>query len=187
VAHARSGGFALASRGRARAFHDYTVRMSTAEPHAVIEPCGGPGRRGVFLGDLVRIESDAEGLVAERRAPRAAFVWLRPGVTLDDAGPWSEEGETWQRLRVRFPPGVPTHSPEQVFHLDAAGLVRRHDYTAEVFGSWATAAHYCRGHRGFDGLVFPTRRQVLPRARAGRRRPFPTLVWIEIDALAVVR
>jgi len=217
VARARSGGFALASRGRARAFRACTVRVSTAEPRAVIEPYGGGGRRGVFLGDRVRLETTAGALLAERRAPRAAFAgwrralwwdrldalyfggyalwnylttpWLlvRPGVTVDEAGPWSEDGHAWQRLRVRFPPDVPTHSREQVFYVDAAGLLRRHDYTAEVFGSWATAAHYCHAHRRFDGLVLPTRRRVLPRARSGRRRPFPTLVWIDLDAVTVVR
>jgi hypothetical protein len=78
VARARSGGFALAARGRPRAFREYTVRVATAKPMAVIEPYGGQGRRGVFLGDQVRIETIAGLVVAERHAPRAAFgEWRR--------------------------------------------------------------------------------------------------------------
>lgn len=33
--------------------------------------------------------------------------------------------------------------------------------------------------------VLPTRRRVLPRTGSGRPRPFPTLVWIEVDDVAV--
>ena len=31
-------------------------------------------------------------------------------------------------------PQVPTHSALQTFHVDAAGLLLRHDYTADVIG-----------------------------------------------------
>ncbi|MFQ5898028.1 MAG: hypothetical protein ACE5JN_07255 [Candidatus Methylomirabilia bacterium] len=67
----------------------------------------------------------------------------------------------------------------------AAGLLRRLDYTAEVFGHWAKAAHYCWEHKEFSGLVIPTRRKVFPRTKTGHPRRYPTLVWIEVDDIVV--
>jgi hypothetical protein len=56
----------------------------------------------------------------------------------------------------------------------------RLDYTAEVFGQWAKAAHYCWDHKNFSGLIVPTRRRVFPRTSDAHPRTFPTLVWIEL-------
>lgn len=108
------------------------------------------------------------------------FLLTNPGFEIREIDPWPEGNETWRRLQVHFPPGVATHSPEQVFYFDEGGLLRRHDYTAEVFGSWAKAAHYCSEHKEFSGLVVPTRRRVFPRKKNGQIRRHPLLVWIEI-------
>lgn len=216
VARVRSGGFALASRGRPRAFRAYEATITTGRPRVVITPYPAPGRRGVFEGDTVRIETADGRLVAARAGARLAFrrfrrqlwwdrldalyfagyalwnyfttpfLFTRPGFALREGEPWSEAGRTWRRLHVTFPPDVPTHCPEQVFYFDAGGVLQRLDYTAEVFGRWARAAHYCAGHRAFDGLLVPTRRRVHPRAASGRPRPFPTLVWIEVDDVRVI-
>jgi hypothetical protein len=159
----------------------------------------------------VRVETAAGAVTAAREHPRAAFgdlrhrlwwdrldilyfgtyaiwtyistpfVFLREGYELRELDPWDEGGETWRRLAVTFPDGVQTHSREQVFYIDEAGLIRRHDYTAEPFGGWAKAAHYCFEHRSFDGLLLPTRRLVYPRRADNRPRPHPRLVWIEVS------
>ena len=117
----------------------------------------------------------------------APFVFAREGYELTELDPWEEEGERWERLGVRFPSSVHTHSREQVFYIDAAGLIRRHDYTAEPIGAWAKAAHYCTGHETFDGLIVPTRRFVYPRRPDNRPRAHPRLVWIEVPTARVVR
>jgi hypothetical protein len=70
--------------------------------------------------------------------------------------------------------------------VDGEGRLRRHDYTAEVIGSYARAAHYSEDHRWVDGLLVPHRRRVYPRRRDGRPLGFPTLIWIDIDAVTVV-
>jgi hypothetical protein len=170
----------------------------------VLEPDGG-----------VRIETDAGELVEARENPRAAFrdlrhklwwdrldilyfgtyamwtyistpfVFAREGYELAELDPWEERGERWRRLAVRFPEDAHTHSREQVFHIDANGLIRRHDYTAEPLGSWANAAHYCLDHQSFDGLILPTRRRVYPRKHSGERRARPLLVWIDVPAATV--
>ncbi len=115
------------------------------------------------------------------------FVLAREDYRVRELGPWQENGERWQRLAVTFPEHVHTHSREQVFYIDANGLIRRHDYTAEPIGGWAKAAHYCLEHRSFDGFVLPTRRRVYPRRADNRRRAGPLLVWIEVPSGAVRR
>lgn len=206
-ARVQSGGFAFASHFTGRALRDFRATVSTGGPHAVFEPYPGGGRRGVFTGSEVRIESGA-GEVLERRAdPRAAFRSLRHNVWWDDLdtlyfagyalwnylnapflfarGGFEVREEGPRTLAVRFPADVPTHSREQRFTYDDQLRLARHDYTAEPFGSWARAAHLCRAHSRAGGLLFATSRRVYPRGPGGRPLPFPTLVWIEIDQIDV--
>lgn len=201
-----SGGFALASKLVAGKVRSFEATLSTHEPRTEIHDFTGPGRRGVFEPDRVRIESADGELLSKRADPRsrflggrrllwwdsldvlhfagyalwnymcAPFVFARPGFEVREIEPW--EGN--RRLEVTFPPDVPTHSREQVFHFDGSARLVRLDYTAEVFGRWARSVHLCEGHREFGGLVWPTSRRVYPRARSGKPRPFPTLVWIEV-------
>lgn len=107
------------------------------------------------------------------------------GVAVTEGAVRAERGDRWRRLEVQFPPGIHTHSPRQTFHVDAAGLVRRHDYVAEPVGRWAHAAHYCSQHERFGGLVVATRRRVVPRGPGGRALGHPTLVALDIDQIEV--
>lgn len=115
------------------------------------------------------------------------FLFLRTGFAFRplDPAPGDPPGTT--RLHVTFPDDVPTHSREQVFHFDAERLLRRIDYTAEVVGGWAHAAHFCEEYRTFDGLRVPTRRRVLPLLIGERPLPGPTLVAIDVHELRGVR
>jgi hypothetical protein len=113
------------------------------------------------------------------------LLLTRSGVEVSEGDPWQERGETWRRLEVQFPAGLHTHSAHQTFYVDSAGLIRRHDYTAEPIGRWAHAAHYCDDHETFDGLVFPTRRRVHPIGPGGRALPRPTLVALDIEHITV--
>ncbi|WP_225992738.1 hypothetical protein [Actinomadura rudentiformis] len=113
------------------------------------------------------------------------MLLTRAGVTITEGDIWPEAGEHWRRLEVGFPPDLHTHSPHQTFHVDAAGLIRRHDYVAHPVGGWARAAHYCNDHRDFAGLVFPTRRRVVPRGLGGRTLAHPILVAIDIDHIEI--
>lgn len=107
------------------------------------------------------------------------------GVEAREGEPWSQDGETWRRLDVTFPPGLDTHSQRQTFYFDDRVLLRRHDYVAEVVGGWAHGAHYCADHVEAGGLVFPTRRWVRPIGPRNRSLPFPTMVWLRLSELAV--
>jgi len=204
------GGVALPLRFQRGKLADYTGEVSTRVPRVVLSPYPAEGKRGVLEPDRVRIESlDGEVLV-ERTDPRAAFGGRRnlwwddldllyfaayalwgylcapfmlagEGFEVTDEEPWHEDGETWEGIRVTFPPDVPAHSREQSYWFGQDGLIRRNDYTAEVFGPWAKAAHYCWDYREFDGFMVPTRRRAMPRG-PGRRplRRIP-LVSIAID------
>ena len=215
VAHIRCGGAALPLRLKFGAFKSYEARISTTEPRITFSPFAGKRNRGVFLGDRVRIESETGQILAKRANAKTAFssfrhnlywdnldalyfggyaIWnyfsapflfLREGFEIREIEPWKESGQTWRRLHVSFPPNIPTHSREQVFYFNSEGLIMRLDYTAEVFGGWAKAAHYCSDHKNFSGLIVPTHRRVLPRKSNNFPRSFPILVWIEVEQIAI--
>jgi hypothetical protein len=215
VAHIRCGGAALPLRLKFGAFKSYEARISTTEPRITFSPFAGKRNRGVFLGDRVRIESETGQILAKRANAKTAFssfrhnlywdnldalyfggyaIWnyfsapfllLREGFEIREIEPWKESGQTWRRLHVSFPPNIPTHSREQVFYFNSDGLIMRLDYTAEVFGGWAKAAHYCSDHKNFSGLIVPTHRRVLPRKSNNFPRSFPILVWIEVEQIAI--
>jgi hypothetical protein len=113
------------------------------------------------------------------------LLLTREGVEVSAGEQWTEGGETWRRLEVRFPSDVDTHSERQSFYWDARSVLRRHDYVAEPVGRWARTAHYCDEHVRAGGLVFPTRRWVRPVGLRNRSLPLPTLVWIELSELHV--
>ena len=216
VAHIRCGGAALPLRFKFGVFKSYEARLSTTTPNILFRPYAGKQNQGIFLGDAVRIESETGQILDARENPKEAFnsfrhkfywdnldalyfggyaIWnyftapflfLRQGFEIREIDPWEEKGQAWRRLHVTFPPDVPTHSREQVFYFNSEGLLMRLDYTAEVFGEWAKAAHYCLDHKNFSGLIIPTRRRVFPRKSDGNPRSFPTLVWIELDDLTVI-
>jgi hypothetical protein len=110
---------------------------------------------------------------------------LREDVDVKEVSPWHSDEQELRRLEVDFPDGLDTHSLRQTFYIDAHGLLRRHDYVADVVGRWARAAHLCADHVTADGLVFPTRRWVRPIGPRNRPLPFPTMVWIQLEELRV--
>lgn len=112
------------------------------------------------------------------------FVLVRDDIEIEALDPWRQScPHPWRRLAVHFPDHLHTHSAEQVLYFDERLRLRRHDYTAEAFGSWAEAAHFTSSYQEFGGLAVPTRRRVYPRKRNNRHRPHPLLVWIDIQDL----
>jgi hypothetical protein len=114
-----------------------------------------------------------------------AFLLLNPGFVVNEIESWDEDGERWRRLHVIFPANVPPHCTEQIFYFNYRGFIVRHDYTAEVFGKWAKAAHYSREHKDFNGFVIPTRRRVFPRRCSGHPLRLVTLVSIRINDVKI--
>ena len=125
--------------------------------------------------------SGVEGVRRDLRLGYVPFIFMREGFRIEDEDPWHEGGETWKGIRVTFPPGVPAHSRKQSYWFGPDGLLRRNDYTAEVFGGWAKAAHYCWDYRDFGGFMIPTRRKAMPRGPGRRPVRRIALVSIAID------
>ncbi|MDT7684324.1 MAG: hypothetical protein QOG57_4634 [Pseudonocardiales bacterium] len=76
------------------------------------------------------------------------FLLTGPDFQSHELEPWQEQGQTWRRLAVTFPDGLATHNRDQTSYFDDTGLLRRHDYNADVFGG-AAAANYSDRHRTF--------------------------------------
>src|SRR5712691_4115682 len=79
------------------------------------------------------------------------FLFTYPGVQAREIEPWQEEGQTWRRLRVTYPPTIATHTPKQTFYYDADGMQRRLGYVVQVNGN-AVIAHYTDEPKTFGGL-----------------------------------
>jgi hypothetical protein len=201
-------GWAFVLKRQRGAFDGFTGTVSTAEPRVILDPYREPGRRGVLEHGNVRIEDEDGQTVLERENPRsyfkgrrnlwwddldllyfggyalwgyinAPFIFRSPDYEVEEIEPWQENGEAWRGLRVRFPDDVPAHSREQRYYFGADGLLRRNDYTAEVFGGWAKATHYCWEHETFSGLTMPTHRKALPRLPNGK--PLRQFALVEIN------
>jgi hypothetical protein len=108
------------------------------------------------------------------------FLFLRNGFKFEELEPFSGPFGTWSRLCVTFPDDIPTHCKTQILYFDENWVLRRLDYTAEVVGRWAHAAHLCDEYREFDGLKIPTRRRVFPLVLGNKPLPGPTLVAIDV-------
>lgn len=201
-----SGGLAFALHLQPQALKQLRVELQPQAQRVRLGDFHRLGWCGEWTPQRVALYDEQHRCVAQREAPRERFKafarqlwWDRldilyfagyalwnylsfpylltlPGVQLRSEGR--------QRLYAQFDGSIATHSREQVFHLDAALGLRRHDYTAQVIGSWARAANLCLASERVAGLRFYTRRKVYPsRGTLAAPLPFPTLVWIEIDDL----
>jgi hypothetical protein len=108
------------------------------------------------------------------------FLLAAPGVETEDAGEWTENGETWKRLKVTFPKEIATHSTNQTLYVDASGLIKRHDYDVEIAGN-TPGAHYVGGYTEVQGIKFPTERRIFPRQPDGKAMAEPLVVSIDLS------
>jgi hypothetical protein len=201
-------GWVLRLKGRTP-FRHAQVGVRVAEPAGSIEPIDREGNRGVVEGHRVWIESRAGGVIESRHGARELllsrrrrFFWDRidqacfsivafwnyltmPSLLLRDDIEWREVGESV--LEATFPDGFATHCSTQRFRFNPRnGLLVQHDYTAEMIGRWACAAHTVIEHRSWQGIPYPSRRVVTPRRRNGRPRRWPVLVEIDVHDWRIV-
>jgi hypothetical protein len=190
VDRVRAAADSISEPGRRGVFEDGAVRIEdgrggvlASRAHPREQFFGRPGLRRNFRWD----ELDATYFAgyAWWNYINVPYLFLRHGVEVVEGEPSEHHGEVWRRLDATFPPGLDTHSRRQTFYYDSELRLRRHDYTAEVVGGWAHAAHMCAGHVEVDGLVFPTSRRVTPIGPGGRVLPHPALVWLELSEIEV--
>ncbi len=174
----RCGGIAMALKGRPGVLGELAASVDTRRPHVQFDRLGTfdgvDGRPPRIARRLRWTDRDVLHFTgyALWNYITAPFMLANDDVTVEElAG---------RRFRVTFPPDLPTHSRSQTVHLGPDGRITRIDYTAEVFGPWARAAHHCLVHERIDGLLFATRRLVVPRGLPG-----PPLVTISIDDITL--
>src|SRR6266851_799737 len=208
--HGIDGGVLWGAKGKAGVLDDVTITVDLRNEKASHYPFGSPDRRSRFEPQRVALENANGEVLEELLQPRSSFqghtletpwsdlqlayfagcaMWTylntpflltRPGVEATEAEPWREAGETWRRLKVRFPPEIATHSTEQTLYFDQDGLLRRHDYDVEISGGTG-AAHYVSDLKEFSGIVFPTKRRIFPRQPDGHAAPEALVVSIDLD------
>jgi hypothetical protein len=213
TAHLVQGGALWGLKGKAGLLDDTSVTVDLRREHASHAPFGSPNRKSSFSPAIVELQTaDGETLEA-LPWPRASFaghtletpwtdlqlayfagcaMWTylnmpfllaAPGVESSELEPWNEQGETWRRLRVRFPDDIATHSTEQTLYVDAQGLLKRHDYDVEIAGD-TPGAHYVSDYVEVQGIKFPTRRRIYPRQPDGQ--PVTELLVVSIDLDRIV-
>jgi hypothetical protein len=206
TASASIGGGLWAAKGKAGILNNVVVEVDCHRQHVVMS--SSPERHSVYAPGRTTIETADGKIVASRDNPRAAFeghvtntqwdnlhlvyftgyaMWTYltspfllklPNVRTEEIEPWDEQGNIYRRLKVTFTPEIATHSTEQIFYFDKAGLLRRQDYNADVLGG-LPAANYASEHKEFSGLVIPTRRRVYLRRPDGQ--PVLDQVVVAID------
>jgi hypothetical protein len=189
---------------------DVNVRVGLRREWASHSPFVEPGWRTSFEPHRVAIETSDGHVVEERLLPRDSFTdhgldtpWDRlqlayfagyamwtylttpflfamDGVSAEELPPWHENGEPWRRLKVTFPPGMATHSTVQTFYVGSDGLLKRHDYDADVLGG-TPAAHYVHEYREISGILVPMKRRVVGRQADGTPAADPLIVTIDLS------
>ena len=114
------------------------------------------------------------------------FLLLQPGLTFTDAGTTQRNGETWDKVTVRFPDGFATHSPVQTFYFGPDGLLRRHDYWVGIMGRIARGARLIHAYQDVDGLRLASRIQMKLGAFGETSVPWPSLGFVDLDEATVV-
>lgn len=199
------GGLLLRLKGHpASSLRDMRARTEIGHPSVRVQPIDEHGNVGVLDGQTVRLESPGGQTLDERPNIRQTLArgkkllrWDRldafyfigytqwtynafPALLWREDVTWRQSGES--TLEVEFAPELPTHSAVQVFHIDpATGLLAGMEYTAEVFASWAKAAHVVEAHGRSDGIPYPARRRIWSQKRDGSPRTSPAPLMVSLD------
>ncbi len=207
-AHASFGGDVWRLKGWPDVFADVRVSIDPHRQHTEYSPFVEAGRHSVYEPSRTAIVTDDGEIIEQRESPRKSFeghtlttrwdpqhliyftgyaMWTYlttpflvklPGFRTEEVEPWDEAGETWRRLKVSFPSSIESHSTEQTFYFDTSGILRRHDYSADVMGG-TSSANYATEPKVFGGIVFPTKRRVY--AVRPDNKPLRERVAVAID------
>lgn len=209
TADLEQGGALWGLKGHAGTLDRTTVTVGLKGEWASHAPFGPQSLRSRFTPDRVALEEADGSLRSELLTPRASFAGHRletpwtdlqlayfagcamwtylnvpfvlawEGVEAEEVEPWTEAGEIWRRLRVRFPAAIATHSAVQTLYVGHDGLLRRHDYDVEIAGN-TPGAHLIDAYAEVSGIQFPARRRIYPRQPDGTAAPEPLVVSIDL-------
>lgn len=198
-----AGGLAFAMK-RQKTLDHVALEVDLQEPHIRLSPFGKQAGTAVLESGSVRIEDPTGQTVSSRVDPRRFFPYGRrlfcwdeldlayfcgyaawnylafPRLLLRTDIAWRQQAP--DTLEAEFPIDFPTHSRRQRFRFDpVTHLLRQHEYTAQVMGSWARAANVVKNHAAWCGIQYASSRRVTPRLPNGRPAWWPVLVWIEVS------
>ena len=98
----------------------------------------------------------------------------------------SERNAAVNKTRMARVTVIPSHSRRQRFLFDRqTGLLRQHNYCADVISRFARAANVVHDHDQSDGLIYPAHRRVTPAGLNGKPLPFPELIDIQVHRYVV--
>ncbi|MEU8241293.1 hypothetical protein AB0C07_23860 [Actinoplanes missouriensis] len=207
------GGVLWAMKGHPGALDDVQVTVDLHRQHTRQEPFFTAGHHTDFTPGRIAVETEDGQVVEELLDPRASFAghepttpWTRlklayfsgyamwtyttepaslvlPGVTTEEIGTGTEDGQTFRRLAVTYPDSIATHTPHQILYVDADGLIRR-DYTVDIAGK-AASAQYALDFTTVDGLVVATSRKIYSTDENNRKIPDPLIVSIDLKDVTV--
>jgi hypothetical protein len=112
----------------------------------------------------------------------APFIFARSDFSTEEDWPWREDGQVWRSLLVTYPDSIVAHTRQQTYYFDAAGLLRRLDYSVDILGG-GPAVHYPSRYREFGGIMVPTRRRVYIRNPDGTPVRDPVSVSIDVTGV----
>jgi hypothetical protein len=214
TARLQQGGVLWGLKGKPTVLEHAQVRVDLKREWVSHWPFAPTNNRSQFTPEQVTIETPAGEVVEALDDPRASFagyemdtpwsdaqvgyfagytMWTyltspfilaRPGVVSEEIDPWTENGETWRRLRVTFPADIATHSTVQTFYIDDdTGLLRRHDYDVEIQGS-NPAARYLLDPVTVSGIVLPSKLRIYPRNKDNTAADEPLIVSVDLTEYA---
>ncbi len=212
AAHVSIGGGIWHMKGWPDVFSDARVLIDPHRQRVEYASFGGRGGHSVFAPTETEIIDASGAVIELRSQPRQAFeghglttrwdvhhliyfsgyaMWTYlttpfllklPGFRAEEIEPWTEDGETWRRLKAIFPPNIHSHSSEQTFYFDRSGILKRHDYSADVLGG-TSSANYAMEPKAFGNFVFPSKRRVY--AIGNDNLPLRDRLAVSIDFLEI--
>lgn len=212
-ARLRQGGVLWGLKGQPTVLQEATVRVDLNREWVSHWPFAPTDHRSQFTPKRVTIETPAGEVIEQLDEPRdsfagyvmetpwsnaqvayfagytmwtyltSPFILARPGVIAEEVDPWTENGETWRRLRITFPQDIATHSTLQTFYVDETGLLRRHDYDVDIQGS-NPAARYLLEPVTVQGIVLPSKLRIFPRNDDNTAAAEPLIVSVDLSDFA---
>ena len=203
------GGAIWGFKGVPGVLADITVDLDLRSERVTLNPVGGVDTHTVFTDDRLELRSTSGDLVAAVDDPKdamarlpydapwtamdaayfaseawwtyltAPFLFTYNGFEVEEVQPLVEAGVSYRTLKVAFPDEIDSHTAEQFFHFDEAGLLFRHTYTVDVLDG-ATGANYPGGWKIIDGIAVPTVRRIYGYDADRQRISEPVLVSLDI-------
>jgi len=185
------------------------IEVFPHEHRAVFHDYPGAGQRGVFRAGAVELLDRGGATLAGNTDARATFAGLRKWrrwspadalyffgyalthycglpFTLGEGRPLAirrarTDGRRLTGVEVELPPALHTHCRRQTFYFDDDGLLRRHDYVADIVGWAARGAHLWRDFVTAHGIPIPRVRHVV--LRLGRVTTPIVALHAELDVI----